>query len=322
MKRIIIQASSHNAACNLAGEAELIESPYSHILYLWENDPCVVIGRYQNPFDECDLKAMERDEVLLVRRNSGGGAVYHDRGNICFTIIRDREPRQQLKENFDFVIQVLGTLGIEATLSGRNDILVQGKKVSGNAFQYTKDRFCHHGTLLVGSNLSIMSRYLTPNKEKLESHAVKSVGSRVGNLKEFQPDITNEKVMEAFVQAFRKRYGATPLEAVDYEKKESTKTLAQHFSDKAILLKKTPPFSWKGSHRFSWGSVTVGLSVKEGVIMEADIATDCLDTSLVPEWEAMIKGKMFYGGSFHEEKETAETSDLCRYLADALPKRS
>ncbi|MCK9546869.1 MAG: lipoate--protein ligase family protein, partial [Sphaerochaeta sp.] len=183
MKRAIYLAQSHDCAANLAGEAYLMGLDYDRILYLWENDPCIVIGRYQNPWAECNLQKMEEDGVRLVRRQSGGGAVYHDRGNLIFTFIGDKASATR-EENFDLLLSALSSLGLECELSGRNDITLDGKKISGNAFQNTATKFCHHGTLLVRGNLAVMGDYLTPSATKLSSKAVKSVASRVGNLSE------------------------------------------------------------------------------------------------------------------------------------------
>ncbi|MFA6904802.1 MAG: lipoate--protein ligase family protein, partial [Sphaerochaeta sp.] len=159
MKNAIYLATSHDCAANLAGEAYMLTLEYDHILFLWVNDPCIVIGRYQNPFSECNLKNMEEHNVQLVRRQSGGGAVYHDRGNLCFTLIGNKETTTK-EENFSLVLKALANLGLHCELSGRNDILLDGKKISGNAFQTTATKFCHHGTLLVSSDLSVMSNYL------------------------------------------------------------------------------------------------------------------------------------------------------------------
>ena len=214
MRHAIYCAQSHDCAANLAGEAYLMGLDYDRILYLWENDPCIVIGRYQNPWAECNLQKMEEDGVRLVRRQSGGGAVYHDRGNLIFTFIGDKKNASR-EENFDLLLTALASLGLECKLSGRNDVTFDGKKISGNAFQNTATKFCHHGTLLVRGNLNVMGDYLTPSETKLASKAVKSVESRVGNLSEGRADITNEMVKEAIIAEFNRRYG--PSEPVELD---------------------------------------------------------------------------------------------------------
>jgi len=262
MKNAIYLAASHDCAANLAGEAYLLTLEYDHILFLWVNDPCIVIGRYQNPFAECNLKNMEEDKVQLVRRQSGGGAVYHDQGNLCFTLIGNKHTTTK-EENFALVLKALASLGLECELSGRNDILLNGKKISGNAFQTTATKFCHHGTLLVSSDLSVMSNYLTPSSNKLASKAVKSVASRVGNLKEGRADITNEMVQTALVDAFNAAYGQTEVTPIDFKTLPQAQENYHRFGDLSVILEKTPQFTHSFTHRFEWGEATLHLpSVK------------------------------------------------------------
>lgn len=188
---------------NLATEAYLMERTEkdSTALFLWQNSPTVVIGRYQNPFLECDLPAMKADSVKLARRFSGGGAVYHDLGNLCFTFISGRKLYDK-NWNFNIIIAALKRFGIESRQSGRNDLLANGLKISGNAFQLTVDKACHHGTLLVNCDMTKLPRYLTPDKKKLEAHGVRSVSSRVANLVSINPDITVDSLKDAIIDEF------------------------------------------------------------------------------------------------------------------------
>lgn len=322
MRRAIIIASSHDCAANLAGEAGLIaDENLSPVLYLWENDPCIVIGRYQNPYAECDIQAMDRDHVQLVRRQSGGGAVYQDRGNICFTLIGDKRSMTK-EENFAMVISALKTLGADATLSGRNDILVSGKKISGNAFQYTKDRFSHHGTLLISTDLSVMGTYLRPSKAKLESNAVASVRSRVGNLTGFIPGITNKMVFDAFCDAFIKQYGQTTPQIIDYSTDKEARKLYSLFGERTAILERTPPFTHRFSRRFPWAEVEVCMRVDEGVIKDLTIHSDALDTALVPSWRKMLLGIPYTKRameSLSEQERSPETQAFLTSLKDEIP---
>lgn len=289
MKQAIYYSTSHDCAANLAGEAYLMELEYDRILYLWVNDPCIVIGRFQNPHSECNLAAMERDNVQLVRRHSGGGAVYHDRGNLCYTFIGDKETATK-EENFDLVIQALAKLGIEAEQSGRNDILWEGKKISGNAFQNTKTKFTHHGTLLVKSDLSVMANYLTPSETKLASKAVKSVASRVGNLKEAKADVTVEEVEQALEDVFEEHYGESEVFHINFSEFEAAQENYHLFGDLDLILKSTPPFTHSFTHRFAWGEVTLNLAVAEDTIESLTLFTDSLDTTLAQGVEELLVG--------------------------------
>lgn len=313
MKNAIYLATSHDCAANLAGEAYLLTLAYDHILFLWVNDPCIVIGRYQNPFAECNLKNMEHMQVQLVRRQSGGGAVYHDQGNLCFTLIGNKETATK-EENFSLVLKALASLGLSCELSGRNDILLDGKKISGNAFQTTPTKFCHHGTLLVSSDLSVMSNYLTPSSTKLASKAVKSVSSRVGNLKEGREDITNEMVQQALIDAFIAEYGQTEVTPIDCVTLAEAQANYRRFGDLSVILEKTPQFTHSFTHRFEWGEATLHLQVEKGVISEVRMFTDALDTSIVGRASQVLTGLPYDHKALTELAQKSEQADLASLL--------
>jgi len=313
MKNAIYLATSHDCAANLAGEAYLLTLAFDHILFLWVNDPCIVIGRYQNPFAECNLKNMEHMQVQLVRRQSGGGAVYHDQGNLCFTLIGNKETATK-EENFSLVLKALASLGLNCELSGRNDILLDGKKISGNAFQTTPTKFCHHGTLLVSSDLSVMSNYLTPSSTKLASKAVKSVSSRVGNLKEGREDITNEMVQQALIDAFIAEYGQTEVTPIDCVTLAEAQANYRRFGDLSVILEKTPQFTHSFTHRFEWGEATLHLQVEKGVISEVRMFTDALDTSIVGRATQVLTGLPYDHNALTELARKSEQADLASLL--------
>lgn len=280
---------------NLATEKYLIEdyNPDSTVLYLWKNNPVVVIGRYQNPWEECCLKALQKDNVCLARRCSGGGAVYQDLGNICFTIITPVKKANK-ENNFKLVLRALELMGIKAVLSGRNDVLVEGKKVSGSAFQTTCGRFCHHGTMLVSSDLTKLPTYLTPNQQKLESHGVKSVSSRVAKLTEFLPSATTDLFASCLIKAFDEYYGEQcPVEVITKEKIADYPKIRQSFelfSSNQWNLGKSPTFTVKHTGRLSYGMVTFYLTIKKGLITEATVSTDVLLTEGVQELSQSLVG--------------------------------
>lgn len=153
-------------------------------LLLWQNDNAVIIGRHQNTLAEIDESYVQQQGIRVVRRLSGGGAVYHDLGNLNFSFIVDAEGGRVDLERFCLRIALaLGELGLDARVDGRNDILAQGCKISGNA-QYVKEgRVMHHGTLLFDSDLSVLSKALKPDPEKIRAKGVKSVRSRVANIR-------------------------------------------------------------------------------------------------------------------------------------------
>lgn len=206
----VVRSDSLDPYVNLALEQQLFDdlSPDEVVLYLWQNRSSVVIGRHQNPWIECDLDAMRLENVQLVRRVSGGGAVYHDPGNGNFTFLAPASAYSERRQ-FSLVIAALRKLGIEAVLSERNDILIGNRKVSGNAFRYRKDKSYHHGTLLVATDLDRLTRFLNPTAGGvLESKGIASVRSRVVNLSELHRGLTWDDVCEALIAAADSEYGS------------------------------------------------------------------------------------------------------------------
>ena len=319
-RRAIYIATSHDCAANLAGEAFLIKEELDHILYLWVNDPCIVIGRFQNPYSECNLERMDEEGVQLVRRKSGGGAVYHDGGNLCFTLIGDKKSSTK-EENFALILAGLAKLGIKAELSGRNDILSEGKKISGNAFQTTATKFCHHGTLLITSDLSVMANYLTPSSTKLASKAVKSVASRVGNLSEVEHDITTQEVENALIEAFCDKYGATHVTPINFKQLKEAQDDYHQFGDRALILEKTPQFTHFLHHRFSWGECSLHMDVHKTKIQQVRLFTDALDTSLPEKIVKKLEGLSYAKSALLDAGaacKEADVQELLTYLSEKL----
>lgn len=281
--RVLI-SETYDPWFNLATEDYIFQEmePDHHILYLWRNDNTVVIGRYQNPWAECNIANMERDEVKLARRQSGGGAVYHDLGNTNFTFMSSRQNYSK-ERNTDIIVRALERFGITAKASGRNDITVDDRKISGSAFKLSSDRAFHHGTLLINADLSKISNYLTPDKKKLQSKGIKSVKSRVANLSEFNPDINHKDLCEAIIEEFYKTYGEKcPVEILDHEQLKEITHLQNYFdqmSDWNWRFGKTPDFAHHMAERFEWGRMEVYIDTKAGKINDIKIYSD----SLVPE---------------------------------------
>ena len=212
-KTRIYEAVSTDPERNLAMEEYLLShtEPGECILYLWQNQHTVVIGKNQNCWKECNVSLLEEEGGRLVRRLSGGGAVYHDLGNLNFTFLV-RKADYDLDRQLSVIAGAVESFGIPVEKSGRNDLLAAGRKFSGNAFYESGDFCYHHGTLLVDVDTGKMGRYLTVSKEKLKSKGVDSVRSRVGNLKELCPKLTIQKLSEAMKKSFAEVYGGTAKE--------------------------------------------------------------------------------------------------------------
>lgn len=187
---------------NLALERSLFDfvDEDTVILYLWQNSHTIVIGKNQNAYAECKVDEFIKDGGTLARRPSGGGAVYHDLGNLNFSIIcKESIAKEHTYQRI--VKEALGYFGIVSEFNGRNDLTVDDKKFSGNAFYVKDDVLCQHGTILINSDFKELSKYLTPDVSKLERNHVKSVESRVVNLSEISDKITVESMKEAMIKA-------------------------------------------------------------------------------------------------------------------------
>lgn len=181
-------SKTNDAYFNLAMEEYIMKNIDEQILYLYQNGPSVIIGKNQNPYSEVDVEYLRKNDIQLVRRLSGGGAVYHDLGNLNYAFILPNESKNlyQFKEKSQPIVDVLNNVyNLNVEFSGRNDLIIDERKISGSAQYVVDDRLLHHGTLLYNVDFSNISNILTPNKAKIESKGVKSVQSRVANMIEY-----------------------------------------------------------------------------------------------------------------------------------------
>ena len=295
MKLRILKSAVTNPWFNLATEDWIFNTldPESHTLFLWRNSETVVIGRSQNPWVECKIDKMEADDVFLARRQSGGGAVFHDLGNTNFTFLSPKADYDQ-DANFTIIVNALKKLGIDATLSGRNDMQVGDRKISGSAFKHAADRSFHHGTLLVNANMQKLGDYLNPHPLKLKAKGIKSVRARVANLVEFNDAVNHETLSEAIIEAFCEYYGETaPVEQLDeasLAKQPALNAYYQQMADWDWRFGKTPEFSHHIETRFEWGIMDVHMDVKQAVISEVVIFSDALNVELIDLLKETLTG--------------------------------
>jgi len=267
---------------NLALEEYLLfhTEPGECILYLWQNQHTVVIGKNQNSWKECDVSLLNEEGGYLARRLSGGGAVYHDLGNLNFTFLV-RKDDYDLDKQLQVIMEAVRSFGISVEKSGRNDLLAEGRKFSGNAF-YDSGKFSyHHGTILIDVDTEKLSRYLTVSREKLKSKGVDSVRSRVGNLKVFCSDITIEGMKKAMCRAFGKVYGMEPVyREILKEEQEAVSLLREKYASWDWKYGKRIPFTHSVSRRFSWGEAELVLKVDQGRVQDSVLYSDALDTEI------------------------------------------
>lgn len=295
MKLKLYESHSFDPHYNLAVEQYLLETVGEDeiVLYLWQNENTVVIGRNQNPWKECRTALLNEEGGTLARRLSGGGAVFHDLGNLNFTFLVS-QAQYDLQRQLSVICQAVNALGVRAEISGRNDILAEGRKFSGNAFYKNGKQAYHHGTLLVCADMEKLGRYLSPSKAKLQSKGVDSVRSRVMNLTELQPDITIPALKAALAAAFAQVYGGA-VEQISEETLDSTliAALTEKNGSWQWLYGQKLPFSFACEGRFAWGGVQVELQVENGIIRSAKVYSDAMDWQLAPRLEEMLTGCPF-----------------------------
>jgi lipoate-protein ligase A len=296
----ILRSTVHDPWFNLATEEWILNhlNPSTQTLFLWRNAPTVVIGRNQNPWKECHVQNMEEDHVYLARRKSGGGAVYQDLGNTCFTFLSPQQSYSKSNNN-TILLSALAASGVLGEASGRNDLIMSDtkRKFSGSAFRLTRDRAFHHGTLLINVDTSAMSKYLNPNKAKLLSKGVSSVQARVINLSEVNPSLSHTELCRQIEEEFCKFYDV-PMSQVTKEDLQHA-TLAdiedlnacyQQMQDWNWRFGESPEFSHHMEHRFDWGIMDVHINAEGSRISGVQIFSDSLYPTLVDLLKAALPG--------------------------------
>ncbi|MBI2520220.1 MAG: lipoate--protein ligase [Bdellovibrio sp.] len=299
--RVMI-STTHDPFFNLATENWIFRDldPRQKVLFLWRNEDTVVIGRFQNPWVECHTQKMQEDKVHLARRQSGGGAVFHDLGNTNFTFLSSKQDFDKAVNN-RIIIESLKYFDIHAQASGRNDIVIEDhegpKKISGSAFKETKDRAFHHGTLLINANLSRLGNYLNPDKKKLEGKGITSVKSRVTNLKDVCPTINHEDLSAQIIKQFFAVHGAeAPIEYLDVaylKKQNSLNCYYEELKDWNWRFGETPKFTHHLEERFSWGGMDVHIDCEKGIIREIKIYSDTLHPELVEGLNQFLRNSVY-----------------------------
>ncbi|MDR0624698.1 MAG: lipoate--protein ligase [Treponema sp.] len=292
-----IETGETNPYRNIGLEALLLEEVQAGtcILYLWQNRHSVIIGRNQNAWKECRVEKLESSGGFLARRLSGGGAVYHDLGNLNFTFLVPREDYDSEKQS-EVILRALLKAGIKAQKTGRNDIETEGRKFSGNAFYLTGKNNYHHGTLLVNTDLNAAAEYLSVQTSKIKAKGVESVRKRIINLSEIRTDLSIPTLKKLLVAAFDEVYGfkssSFDLRNINQAEKRLS-ALEARFKDPGWKYGKNPPFRFETSGRFSWGGVEIRIDSSENRINEACIFSDAMDESFILALAACLKGAPF-----------------------------
>lgn len=289
-----IRNTSLNPYYNLAFEEYVLNHfTDDEYLLLWQNDNTIVVGKNQNTVEEINQQAIEELSVKVVRRNTGGGAVYHDLGNVNFSYISDWNTESELSfERFlNPIVKALNSLGVEAMIKGRNDIVVQDRKISGNAQAIKHSRILHHGTLLFDSDLSMMQRVLNVSADKMASKGVKSVRARVANIKEF---LMEDIIVSQFIDHIREsifQFGDTDEVFLTEQQQVEIEELAKSkYESWDWNYGRSPESNFKSARKFDQGKLEVSLFIKEGVIESCKIWGDFLSLKDVTDIEKALTG--------------------------------
>lgn len=278
------------------------------VLFLWRNADTVVIGRAQNPWKECNTRRMEEDKVKLARRSSGGGAVFHDLGNTCFTFMAGK-PEYDKTISTAIVVNALNALGIEATASGRNDLVVNTaegeRKVSGSAYRETMDRGFHHGTLLLDADLTRLANYLNPDIKKLQAKGITSVRGRVTNLKQLLPTINHQQICDAVTKSFFEHYGEQVIaEHISPDALPDLPNFVDTFARQSSWewnFGQAPAFTHLLDQRFVWGGVELHFDVEKGHITRTQIFTDSLTPAPLEQLAENLQGSIYHSDALKQQ---------------------
>lgn len=292
---IYIESGSTDPYFNLAMEEYVFDKldRSEEYFMLWQNENTVVVGKYQNTAQEINRELVEDKKIKVARRLSGGGAVYHDKGNLNFTFIVDQ------KKNFDFdfkrfsmpVVAALKGMGIQSEFTGRNDLIVDGKKFSGNSQYIKQNRIMHHGCIMVDSNLIDVSDVLRPKDAKFESKSAKSVRSRVTTISEAAgkhisvEDFKKALLSEIFGREKIKQYRFSLEEIKEIKKSAESKYASWEWN-----YGKSGNYNYFNSHKYDFGLVEVRAVIREGIIEEVALSGDFFGNGEIADVETALKG--------------------------------
>ncbi|WP_124059220.1 lipoate--protein ligase [Vaginisenegalia massiliensis] len=296
--------NNYDASVNIALETYLVENRLvdEPILLFYINDPSIIIGRNQNTIEEVNQPYVEDHQIRVVRRMSGGGAVYHDRGNFSFCFIKDDDGSFRDFASFTQpVIEALHKMGVEgAELQGRNDLLIDGKKFSGNAMYAKNGRMTAHGTILFDADLDEVTNALKPRKEKIESKGIKSVRSRVTNIKPYVDEqyknLSTEEFRDLLLLAIfgvEDRSQVKEYRLTDEDWAEVEKIRQERFGNWDWNYGQSPEFAIEKSQKFPFGFVDFRFNVKQGLIDQVKIYGDFFGLGEIADVEQALVGTKF-----------------------------
>lgn len=314
--------NSHNPAYNVALEAyafrELLAE--DELFILWINEPTIVIGKHQNAIEEINKTYTDEHGIHVVRRLSGGGAVYHDLNNLNYTIIsnKSQEGAFDFKNFSQPVIETLADLGVTATFTGRNDLEIDGKKFCGNAQAYYKGRMMHHGCLLFDVDMTVLGNALQVSKDKIESKGVKSVRARVTNILDELPEkMTVEAFSNQLLNKMKESYpDMTEYVFSDDDLKNIQALADQQFGTWDWTYGEAPEYTIKRSVRYPAGKITTYANVEKSVIKGMKLYGDFFGIKDVADIEQALIGLRY---EYPDVLAKLQTIDTTQYFTNITP---
>ena len=319
---IYIENTSNDPAYNLAFEEYVfMNTDYDEpVLLLWQNAPAVIVGKYQNTLEEINYDYIREKEIHVIRRNTGGGAVYHDLGNLNYSfIIPDVESKVDFGTFTIPAVRALRACGIDAEQTGRNDILAGGRKFSGNAQQFSRHRLLHHGTLMFDVDMDAVSDALRPKAGKFRSKATQSVRSRVTNLKPLfleaggDPDMTTADFKALLLEWFDKEYDLKKVSLTEEQMEGVEKLRREKYATDEWNFGRSPKADIVRGDFFRCGQVEFHFQIEQHRIRSVKITGDFFTSRNIEEFETMFEGAAYDRTSILK---ILENADLQSFLGD------
>ena len=272
------------------------------LFFLWQNRAAVIIGLNQDIHAEVDLDYAREHDIAVARRITGGGAVYHDLGNLNYTIVgRSTDMERDYPEYTRHMLKALQSLGVKAELSGRNDILVDGRKVSGYAKRVYKDRLMVHGTLMYDVDIDRLTRVLTPPSDKLASKGIASVKSRVLNLRDHLPQYSNISALKQALEQYLSRQYQDEEYILTENQLANIRNIAERkFATLDWIYGRSPNSTLTHSKRLPCGNVAVHMDIKRGCIAQCTITGDFLGNRPIADIEALLQGCLYERAALYQ----------------------